>query len=122
MLSPEHGMGGERAEHVVALKHAELDAPPTDLRLRCDLFGASAADWELKVTATRHPASGTETQVAVLTPDAPEHAFFPPPSAAPQRAGQGWLGGLLAAGAVVAFAMAGWPRRGITHGDVDRAG
>ena len=58
ILSPDHDAAGDRADQVVVLKHATLDAPPTDLRVRCDLFGARASERELTLTATRHPASG----------------------------------------------------------------
>jgi hypothetical protein len=85
ILSPQHDAARDRADQIVALKHAHLGAPPRDLRVRCDLFGARPAEQEFKITATRHPASGTETEIALLTPAAPGHAFFqptPPASAA----------------------------------------
>ncbi len=106
ILSPAHDAAGDRADQIVVLKHAELDAPPADLRVRCDLFGERAPDRELTITATRHPASGTETQAEVFTSGAAEHAFFPAPSAAPQEKAHGGLRALLAAGAVFALAMA----------------
>ena len=110
ILSPDHDAAGDRADQVVVLKHATLDAPPTDLRVRCDLFGARASERELTLTATRHPASGTETDVRVLTPETTELAFFP--TAAPEQAGAGGPRGLLAAGAilVLATALRGRPR------------
>lgn len=100
ILSPEHGSAGDRAGHLVALKHATLDAAPSDLRVRCDLFGASAADREITFTATRHPASGVETSTAVLRPGAEEHAFFPPAAAPPARGAGPLSGGLLSLGAL----------------------
>ena len=101
ILSPQHEAAGDRADQVVALKHSVLDAPPADLRVRCDLFGGS--DPELKITATRHPASGTQTEVAILRPGATEHAFFPEIAAPPRPAR---AGGWMALGAVAATAMA----------------
>jgi hypothetical protein len=96
ILSPAHDGPGDRADHVVVLKHAVLDAPPAELRVRCDLFGEGATDRTLTFTATRHPASGVETDVAALTPDAVEHAFFPtaPPRTVPgtEAASVGALG------------------------------
>jgi hypothetical protein len=101
ILSPEHGAAGDRADQIVVLKHAELDAPPTDLRVHCDLFGTRASEQALTITATRHPASGTETEVGVLTPETTELAFFPPPPAPPPRTLLGWLEGLLALSAAL---------------------
>lgn len=108
VLSPDHGAAGGRAAQIVALSHTELSAPPTDLHVRCDLFGDGASERALMITATRHPASGTETQVAVLTPEAAEAAFFPPPRA---PLGQtmlgptGRAGGVLFLGGLAALAM-----------------
>jgi hypothetical protein len=94
ILSPEHDAAGGRADHVVVLKHAALDAPPEDLRVACDLFGAGASARGLTITATRHPATGgVETEVAALTSGAPEHTFFPP---APRATVSGILGGVRA--------------------------
>jgi hypothetical protein len=115
ILSPQHDAAGG-GDQVVALKHAELDAPPGDLRVRCDLFGAGAAQDALTITATRHPEAGVETAVAVLTPGAPERGFFSPVAAAPQRAvlgamrrvPRGWLGLSGVFGA--ALVLAGWSR------------
>lgn len=116
ILSPQHDSAGDRADQIVALKHAVLDAPPADLRVRCDLFAAGEPHGELKITATRHPASGTETEIAVLRPDATEHAFFPRPAPQPASAG-GWtaLGALAAA----VMALAGGARR--RRRDIDAA-
>jgi len=97
ILSPQHNATGGRADQIVVLKHATLDAPPGELRVRCDLFGGGAAERELKITATRHPESGPETEVAVLTPEAMERAFFP----APDRMPRGWM----AAGAFVVVTL-----------------
>ena len=109
ILSPEHGAAGGRADQIVALKHAELDAPPTDLRVRCDLLGARASERELTITATRHPASGTETEVGVLTPEATERVLFAPPERAVASTMLGSAGGaprgFFVAGAVVALAL-----------------
>jgi hypothetical protein len=103
ILSPAHGAPGDRSDQIVALKHAELAAPPSDLRVRCDLFGARASERSLTITATRHPAGGTETQVAVLTPDATERAFFTPAPVSPvDRVPRGPL----AVGAILAIAAA----------------
>jgi hypothetical protein len=91
ILSPEHDAAGSRADHVVVLKHAALDAPPEELRVACDLFGAGASAPGLTITATRHPATGgVETDVATLTSGAPEHTFFPP---VPRATASGILGG-----------------------------
>jgi hypothetical protein len=98
MLSPGHGAAGDRADQIVALKHAQLDEEPRDLRVETDLFGARPGERAFTLTATRHPASGTETEVATLTPDAPAHAFFPVPP--PQRAA--WPGAILGAAALAA--------------------
>jgi hypothetical protein len=98
ILSPEHDAAGGRADQIVVLKHAELDAPPSDLRVRCDLFGARASEQAITITATRHPGGGTETQVGVLTPEATEQAFFPPARRS--------ASGLLAVGAILALATA----------------
>jgi hypothetical protein len=116
VLSPEHDAAGDRADHVVVLKHAELPAPPVDLRLRCDLFGERPSERELTITATRHPASGTETQVGVLTPGTTEIAFFPPPARSPGRALLAWIDGVprgvLVVGVVVVVALGlGWASR-----------
>jgi hypothetical protein len=90
ILSPEHDAAGGRADHVVVLKHAALDAPPEDLRVACDLFGAGASASGLTITATRHPPTGgIQTEVAVMTAGAPEHGFFPP---APRAAAAGTVG------------------------------
>ncbi len=102
ILSPGHGAAGDRADQLVALKHAELDAPPTDLRVRCDLFGDRASEQRLTLTATRHPVSGTETDARALTPDTTEVAFFPRPEAP----GRGPFEGLLATGAILVLATA----------------
>lgn len=108
MLSPQHDAAGDRADQILVLKHAQLDAPPTDLRMRCDLFGPRAPERSLTITATRHPVSGTETEIGVLTPDAPDHAFFavvppaPPPARAPRS--------LLALSALSALALVTWSR------------
>jgi hypothetical protein len=114
ILSPEHDAKGGRADQIVVLKHAVLDAAPVDLRVRCDLFGGGAAERELKITATRHPEGGAETQVGVLTPEATERAFFPPPERAPGSVMLGAVGGVprgfLVAGAVMALAL-GMARR-----------
>lgn len=104
VLSPQHDGASAQADQIVALKHAKLAAAPIDLRVRCDLFGASATEKELKITATRHPASGTETQVAALTPAAPEHAFFSPPAPPPPPAGAP-RGALLPLGALAVAAL-----------------
>jgi hypothetical protein len=111
ILSPDHGAAGDRADQIVVLKHAELDAPPADLRVRCDLFGARTSEQSLTITATRHPASGAESEVAVLAPGAAEHAFFPPaPRATTAAVGEGGRGpgGLPVLGVIfgVAAAMA----------------
>jgi hypothetical protein len=102
VLSPEHDATGGRADRVVVLKHAELDAPPEDLRVRCDLFGARDSERRLTITGTRRPAAVKETEVAELTVDANEHRFFAPPAPpvaptvtfAPIGRAWGWLVGL----------------------------
>jgi hypothetical protein len=110
ILSPQHDAAGDRADQIVALKHAELGAPPLDLRVRCDLFGARASERALTITATRHPGSGTETEteVSVLTPDTTQHAFFPPAQPVPERAllGATGLGPRSLLGLSVLFAVA----------------
>jgi hypothetical protein len=90
ILSPEHDAVGGRADHVVVLKHAALDASPEDLRVECDLFGAGPSAPPLTFTATRHPSGGSvQTEVASLTTALPEHGFFSP---APRPSGAGSLG------------------------------
>jgi hypothetical protein len=76
VLSPQHEAAPDRADQIVALKHATFTDPPSNLRLTCDLFGALASERELTITATLHPASGTEKETATLTPSSPEHRFF----------------------------------------------
>jgi hydrogenase/urease accessory protein HupE len=76
VLSPEHESPTDRAQHLVALKHVRFPAPPEHLRVSCDLFGRGPQETELTITATRHPASGLETEVAGLTPRLTEHRFF----------------------------------------------
>jgi hypothetical protein len=76
VLSPQHGASESKADVVVALKHATFRAPPTDLRLACDLFAATG-DRALTFTATRHPVGAeAQTEAAFLTPLSPEHRFF----------------------------------------------
>jgi len=109
IASPEHGEAAGRADQIVVLKHAEVDAPPVDLRVRCDLFGAGVSAGQLTLRATRHAPSGAETQVASLTREASEHRFFLPgeSGAAPATlAARGRSPGLLAgAGIVVALGL-----------------
>jgi hypothetical protein len=76
VLSPQHEGAPDRADQIVALKHATFAAPPSDLQLTCDLFGARPSEQELTFTATLHPASGPEKETAVLTPSSPDHRFF----------------------------------------------
>ena len=103
IASPEHDAAAGRADQLVVLKHAEVDAPPVDLRVRCDLFGAGVSERQLTLRATRHSPSGAETQVASLTPEATEHRFFLPGES---RAATGRSPGLLAgAGIVVALGL-----------------
>jgi hypothetical protein len=116
ILSPQHDAAGGRADQIVALKHAQLGAPPRDLRVRCDLFGARDSERALTLTATRRSGAAAETEAFVLTPGATEHAFFPPAPPAPPRALPGALGGLprslLASSALfaIAAALASWSR------------
>jgi hypothetical protein len=110
MLSPAHEGAGDRAAQIVALKHAQLDAEPTDLRVETDLFGSRPAERSFTLTATRHPASGTETEVATFTPDAPAHAFFPTP---PSRAA--WPGGIVGALAIAAVGRFARSRKSATN-------
>jgi hypothetical protein len=112
MLSPGHEGAGDRADQIVALKHAQLDAEPSDLRVETDLFGARPAERAFSLTATRHPASGTETEVATFTPDAPAHAFFTP-AAPPNRAA--WPGGILGALALAAAGRFARSRKSATN-------
>jgi len=81
MLSPQHDTAGDKAEQLIVLKHVQLDAPPTDLRLECDLFGERATEREISITATRMADSGSnakETEVATFTPQRTDHRFFRP--------------------------------------------
>jgi hypothetical protein len=106
VLSPRHD-GAPGADQVVALKHARFDAAPRDLRVRCDLFGAGAAEQKLTITATRHPASGVETEVVALVPGTTEHAFFAPVKPATATAAtEGGLRGYLAFGLLFGVATA----------------
>jgi len=125
MLSPQHDAAGDRADQIVVLKHARFSAPPVDLRIRGDLFGARESERALTLTATRHPGSGDETQVGILTPGATEHAFFPPAPAAP-HALLGAIGGaigrvprswLLSTVLFAVAALASWSisRRSVRH-------
>jgi hypothetical protein len=113
VLSPQHEAARDRADQIVVLKHARFAAPPTDLRVRCDLFGQGPTEQEFSLTATRHPPTGKETEVAVLAPGSPEHAFFTPPGPPPAPI-RSLPRGLLPIGAVaafgVAFAWVGWSR------------
>jgi hypothetical protein len=107
ILAPEHGAAGDRAANVIVLKHAELDAPPMDLRVRCDLFGPGVSDGAIAITATRHPESGTETDVGELTPEASERAFFRPvgsPAQASTAGSDRTSRGLLVLGALLVAA------------------
>jgi hypothetical protein len=89
VLSPQHDASGGRADQIVVLEHSKLDAPPRDLRVRCDLFGKGPSERSLTLTATRNPGGAAETQVAVLTSDATEQAFFSPVKTAPSPV---WFG------------------------------
>jgi hydrogenase/urease accessory protein HupE len=82
VLSPEHEAATDRAAHVVALKHTRFAQPPRDLRVRCDLFGTGSDEGQLTITATRHAATGVESEPAILTPLSEEHRFFRPRLAA----------------------------------------
>lgn len=108
MLSPQHDATRDHGDQIIALKHVKLDAAPRDLRVRCDLFGAAESEKDLKLTATRHPETGTETEIAVLAPGAPEHAFFAPPPTPPSTTSGAShtaisLGMLIAAGAALVW-------------------
>jgi len=104
ILSPQHEASPDRAEQVVALKHATFAGAPADLRLSCDLFGARTLEQELTFTATRHLASGAQVETTVLSPSSSTHRFFAPSYA--MRAGYG-----VAPLAVVALLFAGLRRR-----------
>jgi hypothetical protein len=105
VLSPRHD-GAPGADQVIALKHARFDAAPRALRVRCDLFGEGQSERKLTITATRHPASGVETEVAALVPGTTEHAFFAPAATATAPTTEGGLRGYLAFGLLFGVATA----------------
>lgn len=118
ILSPQHDAPADRSDQIVALKHARFPEAPRALRVESDLFGSGASEKALKITATRHPATGTETQVAVLTPDTQRLAFFAPPvpPEQPKAAGLGRVAlpaGLLAALVVASTWLARRARRSV---------
>lgn len=110
ILSPQHDAPADRSDQIVALKHARFPAAPRALRVESDLFGSGASEKALKITATRPAATGTatgtETQVAVLTPDTKQLAFFAPPAPSKQPSTAGLARLALPAGLVAALLVA----------------
>lgn len=82
VLSPQHDATPDRASEVVALKHATFAAPPTDLRVTCDLFGLAPDERQLTITATRNKQPIADAQPAIFTPTAADHRLFPSVAAA----------------------------------------
>jgi len=81
VLAPDHESRADRADHLVALKHARFDAPPKDLHLTFDLFGTGDAEGQVTITGSRdrgHGKGDKETEAAILTRLSPEHRFFRP--------------------------------------------
>lgn len=109
VLSPAHEGAPDRADQLVVLEHARFDAPPAALRVTLDLFPAQATDARVELTATRHPASGTEAHSVTFTPRAPTHVFFAPAeSASPPDSGDRSGGapvGLVPLGALFGVAL-----------------
>jgi hydrogenase/urease accessory protein HupE len=94
VLAAQNEPPQDEAEAVVALERVAFAAPPSDLRVACDLFPANGPDRGLALTATRHPAGKeTETEAAILTPLSTKHRFFRP----------GWA------------AFADWVKAGVEH-------
>lgn len=60
---------------VLVLSKVDFDRPPTGLRLTLDLFGEGGGDDRFTITATR----GADREVAHLTRDRAQHAFFETP-------------------------------------------
>lgn len=87
VLSPRHEAASDRADQIVALKHAKFTAAPEAVQVRCDLFGAQPNEREVTFSATRKksPEFAAERQTTTLAPGRTEHTFFhptaPPPSA-----------------------------------------
>jgi hypothetical protein len=76
VLSPQHDATPDRASEVVALKHATFATPPSDLRVTCDLFGASPSEQALTITATRNKATTPDAEPATFTPTSMDHRLF----------------------------------------------
>lgn len=74
VLSPEHEVAQDRAEHVVALLHVATEGSPKTVRLWTDLFDRRAAHPHLTVSASRDKKAET-AESAELDPGAPEHDF-----------------------------------------------
>lgn len=83
VLSPQHDAASDRADQIVALKHTQFTAPPTQVRVHCDLYGNRDSDRELSIHATRVHNTEKQGETAVLSPGAPEHSFFRPVGAQP---------------------------------------
>ena len=75
VLSPEHDATPDRADHLVLLKHSRFPQPVRDLRVTCDLFGTEP---QITFTASRHPPTGIEREVAVH-PVGPSASVLPVP-------------------------------------------
>lgn len=117
VLSPEHEAPTDRAGAVIALVHTRFAAPPSDLRLRCDLFAAGDAGARLDVTASRHVDGEKQAESAVLRPSSPEHRFFRP---AVTRGGAGPLSAACVAGLLLVWAWNEKRRRRQGVGDWKR--
>jgi hydrogenase/urease accessory protein HupE len=82
VLSPAHESRPDLADHVIVLEHARWSAPPTDVRVTCDLFGADDADRQLTITASRTgvPAAGPKvSEAGLFTPASTSHRYFRAP-------------------------------------------
>jgi hypothetical protein len=105
VLSPQHDAPSDRAEGVVALIHTRFARPPEGVELTCDLFGKPEGERRLTMKATRRPDGVEEAESAVLTPEEPEHRFFPKPMA---RAATGVPSGVGILFVLLVAAALGW--------------
>lgn len=71
-ISPPDDRPGQPASQLVLLSVVQFESPPKQLHFSTDLFGNSGDEQLLKITTTR----GSETDVAMLTPNTRTHVFF----------------------------------------------
>ncbi len=107
---PGSASEGPGARQLLVLLKTRFPGPPHALRLETDLFGTAPGEGKLQIRATR----GNDAEVAVLEPNAREHAFFLPPqpsSLLGRIATEPWLALALGLVMVVLPATGWWSRR-----------